>query len=343
MTNKRTRQRPPSAKSAGMAEGPARVSDKPEGRDVYLQLQRRLLESSLEPLKEMVRAGETDGDTATALLVNDWKTRRGDSRTASFRKFVENSGPIFENEPYFDAGYDLLMDRSYMIAKASSNAQLFFKIYQHLSGEPYDSPKQLLKIMREIAKGKRFLELGCGPGFCLGVLRELGAEVAGVEMRLEFANAVPEAGVRCGDAEFLGDLFGDSRFDVIYSHDFFCESVVLERLKSLSVAAAAFRHMEDGGLGIHQINCWKMPLPVFLFDMWVTLSQRGDDFEQFQNTFWNLPPEEMEDSFYTNRFSLDPQDLLRLGVEIKELSLENDVFTLVARKPLSKGRGEQPD
>ena len=206
-----------------------------------------------------------------------------------------------------------------------------FQLYQHLSGEEYTSPEQLKEVLRKSLDGKRILELGCGPGFNLKVLQDLGAIVSGVEIRRDLIGGVPDVDIRYGDAEHLDDIFPDDRFDLIYSEDFFCNAV-MDQEKSGRIATQTYRHTTEGGAGIHQIIYEKMELPLYLLGLWISNRETGRDHQTIENRFWNMSEDERERALYTNRCSLDPQDLVGLGFKVKEYSIENGELNIVVRK-----------
>ena len=92
------------------------------------------------------------------------------------------------------------------------------------------------------------------------------------------------------------------------------------------------RHTKDGGLGVHQIVYEKMGLPLYLLALWASSRATGKDHEAVEEHFWNMPKEEREKALHTNQSSLDRQDLVISGFEVKEDSVENGELNIIVEK-----------
>lgn len=102
-------------------------------------------------------------------------------------------------------------------------------------------------------RGKKILEVGCGAGTYMLVLKSLGAEVAGQDIleeaveegRRTFADLGLSGRFEAGDASVLH--FGDEEFDHVISADVF-EHISLETKRK--VVAEIYRVLKPGGTAI---------------------------------------------------------------------------------------------
>lgn len=300
--------------------------------DEWREMQKHMINRALNSIKSMIESGQISADMALGLLAERSGQFSGKNDAPEYKRFKENSGLIYDNELFFDINYKMDNAMEYKFAPASQHdIHALYKLYQHLSNKEYDSPEQLKKIMKELVEGKRILELGSGPGFNLNVLHNLGARVSGIEIRKDLIGKISNVDVRCGDAEHLDDVFGDEQFDLIYSIDLFCTAVINQE-KSGRIATQTYRHTKDGGTCVHQITYEKMELPFYLLGLWISNREAGINPEEMEEFFWNMPEDEKEKALYTNRCSLDLQDLVVRGFKIKEYSIENGQLNIVVRK-----------
>lgn len=296
-------------------------------------MERWVMKRSLEPIESLVESGALKPDIALSMLTKQFQNFSEDSHTTEFRKFKANSGLIYRDEVFSDTSYVDDCGGTYIFRPPSHIGVLnLYKLHQHLSGGEFDSPESLMEIMQGLLKGKRVLEIGSGPGFNLNVLKKLGAEVSGVELRRELVGKLPEIDVKVGDAANLDKMFGKELFDIIYSTDFFCKAVIDEQ-KATEIAYRMGSQTRAGGISIHQMSYEKMALPVFLFSMWLSNRQVGRDHKTMEDWFWNEPKWSRNDMLYTNRSTLDLQDLLRGGFGLKEYSIENGDLNIVVKRP----------
>lgn len=302
------------------------------GSNDLKEIQIWAMKRALEPIQSMIETGRLRPDMALGLLAEQSGQFQGNGDTSEYKRFKETSGLIYANEPFFDVNYRTEIGDIYKFRPASHHdVHTLYKLYQHLSGKEYSSPEQLKEVMRESLDGKRVLELGSGPGFNLKVLQDLGARVSGVEVRRNLIGGVPDVDVRYGYAEHLDDVFRDEQFDIVYSRDVFCRAV-MDQEKSGRIATQTYRHTKDGGTGVHQITYEKMELPLYLLSLWIFNRETGRNHEAMVEQFWNMPEEEREKAMYTNRCSLDPQDLVIPGFKLKEYSVENGELNIVVRR-----------
>ncbi len=300
---------------------------------ILKEAQRWLMKQALRPIQSMVESGRITPDMALGILAEQSGQFQGNDDTSEYKKFKEKSGLIYANEPFFDVNYRMETGDVYTFRPASyHDVHTLYKLYQHCSGKGYNSPEQLKEVMRELLDGKRVLELGSGPGFNLKVLQDLGARVSGVEVRQNLIGGVPDVDVRYGDAEHLDGVFPDEQFDLVYSRDLFC-TAVMNQEKSGKIATQTHRHTKDnGGIGIHQITYEKIGLPLYLLGMWLSSRETGRNYQVWEEWFWNMPDEERERVLYTNRCSLDLQDLVMPGFKVKEYSVENGELNIVVKR-----------
>lgn len=91
------------------------------------------------------------------------------------------------------------------------------------------------------------LEIGAGSGGLMIALRDMGAQVTGVEIGPQGRIAAEKYGLRIVDRSFSPSLFNE-RFDVIYSYG------CLEHLADLDTFFSACRaSLKDGGLMFHSV------------------------------------------------------------------------------------------
>ncbi len=304
-----------------------------ERRRESLEMQRIITSRMLAPLKEAVERGEIDGRTVLATLAE--KTGFTNiTYTPDYKKFRDNSTLIYENEIFLETGYAMRRGGSqYKFSRASQfDIHVLYKLYRHLSNAPYDSPEELREIMRALLNDMRILEIGCGPGFNLHVLKMLGARVYGIELREETVGSVPDVDIRIGNAMDVALEFPPSTFDLVYSRDFFSSAVIESPAEAARIVAEIYGITRSGGLSIHQMIYAKVYIPLSLFGLWLECRKTGFNYDRIEKGFWKKLLEGNDDEIYTNRSALDPQDLLRTGFGIREYSIEDDNLHIVAQK-----------
>ena len=89
---------------------------------------------------------------------------------------------------------------------------------------------------------------------------------------------------------------------------------------------------KDGGTGLHQITYEKLSLQLFLLHAWSCARQAGRDPKETEELFWDMPEDEQEDALYTNRSSLDLQDVVTSGFKLREYSIENGELNIIINK-----------
>ncbi len=297
-------------------------------RDAIL---RHMTKQVLEPIKSMVINGAIDIETATALVHSSSSGGYRDKPDPEYGRFRENSGKLFENEIYFESGYETPGGRFVYKNPSHVDSHFLFQLYNHLNGPNYETPEELREAMGALLKDKRFLELGCGPGFGLALFQELGANATGVEIRTDYRDAVPGVDIRYGDAVNLKELYPDEEFDIIYSNDFFAD-VCIDDLGARKVAYAMHDVTADCGIGFHTLS-YKRMSPIMLAFRNFAISFMSDKDPEKSERFWdNLSDDEREELSWTNTCSLDPQFLIRAGFDIEKYGIENLDLVIVTRK-----------
>jgi SAM-dependent methyltransferase len=99
-----------------------------------------------------------------------------------------------------------------------------------------------------VPRGARLLDVGCGPGFLLGLARDDGLRAEGLEPDANVVQAARSAGVQVREGFFPDALAAGEQFDVIVFND------VLEHIPDLRGALeASWRHLRPGG--VLCLNC----------------------------------------------------------------------------------------
>lgn len=303
--------------------------------DLITAAKREIFRDQLEYFFDLVRSGEFTAEEVYSQLVRTFPAELYFS--PEIIRFKQNSRLIYEDEVVLDhpMSYPLRNGEIYEIRMASENdINSMFKLYQHLSGEDYDSPEALRDIMRKALQGKRILEAGCGPGFNLKVLSDLGAIVSGVDIRGQFQGMVPEADVRFGTADSLAYSFGREQFDVIYSRDLLAKAV-LDEPTAARVVEETYNHTKQEGIGVHSIYYVEVPIPIHLFGIWMNFRKLGvpeSFYDEHEAKFWESSDEEMHKQLVTNNPLLTQQQWEDIGYTVKEHGPENTEFTVVVEK-----------
>jgi len=114
-------------------------------------------------------------------------------------------------------------------------------------GRESEVKKQLEAYVSYFPKGGKVVDLGCGRGEFLELLRENGIEAEGVDLNSQMVEACLEKGLRCAKADMLAWLASreDSSFDGIFSSQVI-EHLEPPRLKEL--VELCFKKIKPGGI-----------------------------------------------------------------------------------------------
>ena len=298
------------------------------------EVRKHFAEMAIEPIKSMVEGGAISDEVALGMIAQTTRNFRLEDISGAYRKFLDNACELFKDEANFNASYESRSD-AYRYRIASENeGHLLFKLYEQLKGKDFENAKGLRAEMQRLLKNKKILELGCGPGFLVKVLQNLGAESVGVELRTSYKGRIPGIDIRYGSALNLDKLCKDESFDAIISNDFFATACV-NRDEATKIASQMYDRTKENGLGLHMMTYEKMSMPVALFRSWM-LKRKGAE-SSWEDWIKDMSEDEIEDSLWTNTCSLDPQYLLRVGFKLDEYAVDSGNFILAASKTRGSG------
>ena len=106
----------------------------------------------------------------------------------------------------------------------------------------------------------------------------------------------------------------------------------MDEEKARKISKSTCRQTKASGIGLHQIKYEKIEIPVHLLTIWMHFKTLGIDVQGYEDHFWNMDDDERNDILYTNRSSLDPQDLLREGFRVDDYSLENEHLNIAVTR-----------
>ncbi|MBI1970621.1 hypothetical protein HYS47_02665 [Candidatus Woesearchaeota archaeon] len=304
-----------------------------EDIDELLQLNWEMMLSAAKPIQDRIMDGQLDPETAIRLLTQQ---QFGDGQySPEYQRFRENSKKLFENEVYFEAGYSSSAVTGFRYRESSFiDSHFLFLLHQQLGGKKYDSPEKLRRKMERLLKGKRILELGCGPGFGLHTFQDLGAIATGIELRDTYRGKVDHVDILYGDATAdLDRLCDGEQFDIVYSADFFA-TVNVSFKSAQRMAPALAERTVPGGLGIHLVTYFKLSPATRYLGAWIDAFTNRVDLDEWQRKYDMLPLKERLEDSWTNECPLDPQDLIRQGFVIKEHGIHNNEVVIITEKPV---------
>ena len=294
-------------------------------------IQRVISDGICDP-KELVADLNLDESVVVTALSRN-KGMFQDTRSDERKRFDESIKKAFEGEQYFESSCNKKLGSEYTYGPASdAYMPIFYKLYQILSNKPYRNADQLMRNMRSALKGKRILELGCGPGFALPILESFGAKPVGIEQVEEYRGRVEGADIRYGDARLLPALIGSEMFDIIMSRDFLT-SKILSKADALCVMVACTNAAVRGGLGVHQMIYEELHPDAFDFYAWLASRNGGIDYEEYKRRTALLSEEELSHARRTNDPALSEGEFRMLGFNVAEYAAEAGYFSIVLRNP----------
>lgn len=198
----------------------------------------------------------------------------------------------------------------YAYSPAISYRSMLYHMMRHMTNlDRLDTISGTISTIRQTLEGKRILELGCGPGFFLHMLNDLGAEVTGVEMNDSYKNKVDGINIVYGDAKNLSSFVHGS-YDVVISKDFL--SLAVTKDDAGPIMAEAFKVTREGGFSFHQIDYGKMDEKKYL-EMISHASGQGLDEARIRQTWEHLPADTKEMLLYKNILNISLDHLADIG------------------------------
>jgi len=290
------------------------------------EMKKYMMRRAIEPIQGMIRAGMLEPKMAVTMTVEATGGFSDRDHSPEYKRFKENLSEVFKDEIYFPASYmDPYGSYGYNYVAASKNLPHFlFKLYDSIKGKKkFDNPQELKKKLMRILKDKRLLEIGCGPGFDLKVLQDLGAKATGVEMRRDYEGRVPELDIRYGNALNLDQLCRGDEFDIIYTSDVFASACVNDE-DGRRIAKQMYDATADKGKGFHFVAYEKLDELVHVMQSWISDFEKGFGEDGPSQRYWESNDDfQKEDICWTNRCTLDPQYLLRFGFNLDQYAIED--------------------
>jgi SAM-dependent methyltransferase len=243
----------------------------------------------------------------------------------------------------FPAEYELITPVDFMGINATCLEQfnyggsygyrsMLYHLMRHLNnitGE--ESKSDIDRKIKDTFSGKRVLELGSGPGFFLYVLRELGADVTGIDKNETFRIQTEQAklNILYGDAKELERLVGDKRFDIVLSKDFLSFGVTRYDAKPIMIGVHSV--LRENGFTVHQIEYKKTSEERYLSMVEKFCKSQGNDFEIMRNLFSRLNDEQKEYLLRRNILNISSEHLEELGFKpFTSYRLDVDEFLTIS-------------
>jgi SAM-dependent methyltransferase len=226
----------------------------------------------------------------------------------------------------FKSSYSKTQDSNFMGARAkiletydyggaSSYRSLFYIMMRHLLNvHGGESPQELRGNVTSALSGKKVLELGCGPGFFIRFLKDLGAyEVVGVEENEQLREGSEKLGaeVLFGDARNLGDLLQKRKFDVVVSKDFLSYAVTKE--DAGPIMQGVYDCLSPNGITIHSIDYGRMSEERYLQYARSAAAGFGGDAERVVKNFQEMSENQKEMVLRKNILNIGPGSLEKIG------------------------------
>lgn len=192
--------------------------------------------------------------------------------------------PMLNKDYFFESSYESITDipygsqkaiiiEKYTYGGAKTYSSLFYNLLKNITKiSKLDDTLTLEKKARKALKNKKILELGCGPGFFMYSLKELGAEVTGIEINDGLKDKInPKLDIIFGDARNLNQLTNEN-YDIILSKDFL--SISVTKSYGNEIMEKAYSRLKKKGLSIHQIDYFKRNEEEYLRDLEEVISSK---------------------------------------------------------------------
>ncbi len=106
-----------------------------------------------------------------------------------------------------------------------------------------DANRFLKALKRYAPKKGRALDIGCGAGYTLAALREMGFEAEGVDARPEAVKLAEDRGFKVKLGRFETDMFPDERYDLVVAR-----SVLEHTIDPLTLLSTMVNLLKPGGI-----------------------------------------------------------------------------------------------
>ena len=254
-------------------------------------------------------------------------------RSDGWLKFEAHKTAIFRREVFQPTSTPSPFGKGYTFRPASlTYDHLYWKIYHELGGDDiYETDEELCQRFRQCVQGHRLLEIGCCPGFALKVLKSHGAHCRGIDIcDLRIPGIF---NVDIGNARELASRYGNGKFDLIISRDFFCEPTVITQEDSGKVLNDAYQLLKPGGVMISEISFIRTNTPMGLIATYFMMKEDGyeGNIEEFID-FSFASEKAINLSEWTNRLSIRIDNCVAAGFTGFAVKPEAEYLTVVLRK-----------
>lgn len=159
------------------------------------------------------------------------------------QQIEKEAGSVAE---YFEDQWRLhasdLFDKTFTLQNWTTVMSTIINFYEKQKTESKYYEEKLIKIFH----GKKILHLGCGPGYFLSVVKDLGAIPFGIEPYCTFYDKL---NIKKNFAEDLtnGKLNIKEKFDIIVAHDLFVNTIMHEH-EALKIIESLKKYTKKGSI-----------------------------------------------------------------------------------------------
>ena len=111
-------------------------------------------------------------------------------------------------------------------------------------------------MLKKILRNKKILHIGCGYGYFLEVVKELGALPFGIEPYCSFPSNLNIIKARIEDLQDnnseLSKKLKDEKFDVIVAHDLFLFSIIINKENAHKIAKSLKGYLNKNGIMVFE-------------------------------------------------------------------------------------------